>query len=87
VNTTLLDLLGCAGHLQVAEDMINFCPMWRALLGACRIHGDVEMKEMVIKQVLEVDLDNASGYVLLGTGSECKYSTSEGKEHKETARK
>jgi len=42
--------------------------MWRALLGACRIHGNVEMKEMVTKQVLQVDLDNASGYVLLGTG-------------------
>ncbi len=68
LNTTLLDLLGCAGHLQVAEDMINWCPMWRALLGACRIHSNVEMKEMVTKQVVQVDLDNASGYVLLGTG-------------------
>jgi hypothetical protein len=28
----------------------------------------VEMKEMVTKQVLEVNLDNASGYVLMGTG-------------------
>jgi hypothetical protein len=36
---------------------------WRALLGACKIHGNVEM--VVAKQVLELECENAAGYVLL----------------------
>jgi hypothetical protein len=36
-----------------------------ALLGACRIHGNVEMTERVVKQVLELERENAAGYVLL----------------------
>jgi hypothetical protein len=39
--------------------------VWRALLGACRIHGNVEMGERVAKQVLELEPENAVGYVLL----------------------
>jgi hypothetical protein len=38
--------------------------MWKALLGACRIHGDVEMEEHVAKQILELEPENALGYVL-----------------------
>jgi len=67
----LVDLLGHAGHLQEAENMIKAMPynpnvaVWMALLGACRIHGDVEMAERVVKQVLELEPENAAGYVLL----------------------
>ncbi len=35
------------------------------LLGACKIHGNVEMGEHVAKQVLESESENAAGYVLL----------------------
>jgi hypothetical protein len=38
---------------------------WMALLGACRIHGNVEMAERIAKRILEVELDNAAGYVVL----------------------
>ncbi len=34
---------------------------WIVLLGACRIHGDVEMAECIAKQVLEMEPDNAAG--------------------------
>jgi hypothetical protein len=34
--------------------------VWRALLGACRIHGNVEMREYIAKYSLEVDAENAA---------------------------
>jgi pentatricopeptide repeat protein len=69
--TCMVDLLGRAGHLQEAENMIQGMPckpnaaIWTALLGACRIHGNVEMGERVAKRVLELEPKNAAGYVLL----------------------
>jgi hypothetical protein len=49
----MVDLLGEAGHLQEAKNMIMAMPCkphvaaWMALLSACRIHGNVEMAEGV----------------------------------------
>ncbi|CAM6044111.1 unnamed protein product [Sphagnum compactum] len=69
--TCMVDLLGRAGRLHEAENMLKAMPckpnagVWRALLGACRIHGNVEMGERVAKQVLELEPENAAGYVLL----------------------
>jgi pentatricopeptide repeat protein len=69
--TCMIDLLGRAGHLQEAENMIKAMPhkphanTWKALLSTCRIHGNVEMGEHVAKQILELEPENASGYVLL----------------------
>ncbi|CAK9193482.1 unnamed protein product [Sphagnum troendelagicum] len=69
--TCMVDLLGRAGHLHEAENMVLAMPYkpqvaaWMALLGACRIHGNVEMGERVAKQVLELEPENAAGYVLL----------------------
>ncbi len=39
--------------------------MWKTLLSACRIHGNVEMGEHVAKQVLRLDSENISVYILL----------------------
>jgi hypothetical protein len=36
-----------------------------ALLGDCRVHGNVEMGERIAKWVLELDTQSAVGYVLL----------------------
>ncbi len=69
--TCMVDLLGSAGYLQEAENMVMAMPCkpqvaaWMALLGACRIHGKVEMAEHVTKQILEMEPDNAASYVLL----------------------
>jgi hypothetical protein len=69
--TCVVDLLGRAGHLQEAENMLMAMPCkpqmaaWMALLSACRIHGNVEMAECVTKQILEMEPDNAASYVLL----------------------
>jgi pentatricopeptide repeat protein len=66
-----VDLLGRAGHLEEAEDVIKTMPyepnatVWMALLGACRIHGKVELGERIAKQLLELDPNMAVGYVML----------------------
>jgi len=58
--TCMVDLLGHAGHLQEVENMVMAMP-WKphvaarmALLGACRIHGNVEMVECVARQILNM---------------------------------
>ncbi|CAM6042280.1 unnamed protein product [Sphagnum compactum] len=69
--TCMVDLLGRAGHLQEAENMIMAmsckpqAAAWMALLGACRIHGNVGMAERVAKRILEMEPENAAVYVLL----------------------
>jgi pentatricopeptide repeat protein len=69
--TCMVNLLGRAGHLQEAENMVMAMPWkphvvaWMALLGACRIHGNVEMAERVARQILEMEPDNFAGYVPL----------------------
>ncbi len=69
--TCMVDLLGRAGRLQEAENMVMAVPCkphvaaWMALLGACRIRGNVEMAERVAKQILEMEPNNAAVYVLL----------------------
>ncbi len=68
-NACMVGLLGCAGNLHEAEDIIKgmSCQpnetVWTALLSACRIHGDLELGEHLVKQLLEPG--NAGGYVLL----------------------
>ena len=67
----MIDLLGRAGHLKEAHEVIKNMPMkpnsvvWGALLGACRVHKDAEMAEMVAKQILELEPENGAVYVLL----------------------
>ncbi|PKI71623.1 hypothetical protein CRG98_007946 [Punica granatum] len=67
----MVDLLGRAGHLEKAYDLIKSMPfrpdstIWGALLGACKIHGNVEMGAVASKQLFEVDSENTGYYVLL----------------------
>jgi pentatricopeptide repeat protein len=49
--TCVVDLLGQAGHLKEAENIMKAMPCkpdvaaWKVLLCACRVHGNVEMGE------------------------------------------
>jgi pentatricopeptide repeat protein len=67
----MVDLLGRAGHLQEAENFIKtmLCEsstsVWTALLGACRIHGEVQMAECIANIILEIDPGNAMCYAVL----------------------
>ncbi len=70
-HACMVDLLGHAGHLQEAENAIKAmackpnADVWMALVGACRIHGNVKMGEHAGKQLLKLDLENPTTYVLL----------------------
>lgn len=68
----LIDMLGRAGRLgeafQVIEAMPPFSPdagIWGTLLGACKIHGNVELAEVASEHLFRLDPQNSGYYVLL----------------------
>lgn len=67
----MVDLLGRAGHLNEAYDLIKGMKVnpdfivWGALLGACRIHKNVELGEISARMLFELDPKNCGYYVLL----------------------
>ncbi|KAL5582249.1 hypothetical protein UlMin_014691 [Ulmus minor] len=67
----VVDMFGRAGLLEEAYRLIISMPIpsndviWRALLSACRIYGDVEIAEGVIKRLLELNPDRGGGYNFL----------------------
>ncbi|RVW92027.1 putative pentatricopeptide repeat-containing protein [Vitis vinifera] len=67
----MVDLLGRAGHLKEAHEVIKNMPVkpnsivWGSLLGACRVHRDEETAEMAAQQILELEPENGAVYVLL----------------------
>lgn len=69
--TCMVDLLGRAGCLEEARNLIESMPMspdgvvWGSLLSACKTHGDMELGKHVAEKLLEVDPENSGPYVLL----------------------
>ncbi|KAK0586564.1 hypothetical protein LWI29_008956 [Acer saccharum] len=69
--TCIVDLLGRAGRLDEAQNVMRNMPFkpdaatWGALLGACRIHGNTELGEKAAEVIFELEPDNAGMYVLL----------------------
>ncbi|PQQ03025.1 pentatricopeptide repeat-containing protein [Prunus yedoensis var. nudiflora] len=68
----VVDLLGRAGSVVEAYQLVNTMPSeldkagaWSSLLGACRIHQNVEIGEIAANQLLELEPSVASHYVLL----------------------
>ncbi|KAI6707791.1 hypothetical protein NL676_010753 [Syzygium grande] len=67
----MVDLLGRAGKLQEARDLIRSMPMkpdsviWGALLGACSFHGNVEFAEEAAESLIELEPWNPGNYVIL----------------------
>lgn len=67
----MVDLLGRAGHLTEAKDLIDDMPMkptaevWGALLSACKIHGNNELAELAAKHVFELDSPDSGSYMLM----------------------
>lgn len=53
--------------MEIVERMPNPAEphVWGALLGACRIHNNVKLGEVVAKRLLELEPDDAGYYVLL----------------------
>ncbi|XP_031286756.1 pentatricopeptide repeat-containing protein At5g39350-like [Pistacia vera] len=69
--TCIVDLLGRAGRLDEAYDLIRTMPLkpthavWGALLGACVIHENVELGEVAAEWLFELEPENTGNYVLL----------------------
>ncbi|XP_054807948.1 pentatricopeptide repeat-containing protein At1g74630 isoform X2 [Prosopis cineraria] len=67
----MVDLYGRAGKLQKAYEFVCQMPIkpnsiiWRTLLGACSIHGNVELAELVKARLAELDPNNSGDHVLL----------------------
>lgn len=67
----VVNLLGKAGYLKEAESLIGTMPMrpngavWGALLGACRMHGNVETGERIGEILLDLEPENSGRYTLL----------------------
>ena len=67
----IVGMLGRAGRLEEAYKLLTNMPIpsndviWGALLAACRIYGDVDMGERVIKKLLELNPDEGGYYILL----------------------
>eukprot|EP01018_Ginkgo_biloba_P040139 Gb_11688 [translate_table: standard] len=67
----MVDLLGRAGHLHEAQELIKKMTLkpdagvWGALLGACRLHCNIELGERVAERLFELEPENPGWYVLL----------------------
>ncbi|MED6123592.1 Pentatricopeptide repeat-containing protein [Stylosanthes scabra] len=67
----MIDLLGRAGRLEEAENLMRSMPFepsaaaWGTLLGACRIHGNTELAEKAAEMVFKMEPHNTGMYVLL----------------------
>ncbi|XP_044470086.1 pentatricopeptide repeat-containing protein At3g56550 [Mangifera indica] len=69
----LVDLYGRAGMLEKALEVIssscfnNDPVLWRTLLGSCRIHKNVKMGEIAMRNLVQLRASSAGDYVLLAT--------------------
>ncbi|CAA0830487.1 Putative pentatricopeptide repeat-containing protein [Striga hermonthica] len=67
----MVSLLGKCGKLRDAFELIRSMPVesnaeaWGALLESCRLHGDVDLGEVVACRLFKMEPRNASSYVLL----------------------
>ncbi|XP_010553976.1 PREDICTED: pentatricopeptide repeat-containing protein At5g39350 [Tarenaya hassleriana] len=69
--TCIVDLLGRAGRLKEAYDLITTVPFglspttWGALLSACVVHENAELGEMAANKLFELEPGNTGNYMLL----------------------
>ncbi|WCJ17597.1 Pentatricopeptide repeat (PPR) superfamily protein [Euphorbia peplus] len=67
----MVDLLGRSGLISEAVEFINKMPVqpdafvWGSLLGACKIHGKIELGESVMEKLLEVEPKRSGAYILM----------------------
>ncbi|KAL0741925.1 hypothetical protein Bca4012_083438 [Brassica carinata] len=69
--TCMVDLLGRAGRLEEAYNLITTIPfeptstVWGALLAACVTHENVQLGEIAANKLFELEPENTGNYVLL----------------------
>lgn len=69
--TCMVDLLGRAGLIEEAYDVIKTMPIsphagvWGALLGACRVYGNPDIAEIAATHLFELEPNTIGNYILL----------------------
>ncbi|KAF7148361.1 hypothetical protein RHSIM_Rhsim03G0018100 [Rhododendron simsii] len=67
----MVDLLGKAGRLSEAMDLMNKSPfsdsplLWRTLVHACKVRGDLNFGKMASKRLLDLEPKEAGSYMLV----------------------
>ena len=67
----MVDLLGRAGLFDEALSLISMMPVepdagvWGALLGACRMHSNVELGEVALDHLVKLEPGNLTNYLVL----------------------
>jgi len=67
----MVDLLGRAGQLSESAEIIRNMPfransdVWGALLGSCRIHGNIELARWAAEHLFELKPEHSGYYTLL----------------------
>ncbi|XP_058002641.1 pentatricopeptide repeat-containing protein At3g49170, chloroplastic-like [Hevea brasiliensis] len=67
----MVDLLSRSGCLEEAMELINSMPfkaddlVLRTFLGACRVHGNINLGKHAAKMILEQDPNDTAAYILL----------------------
>lgn len=67
----MIDLLGRAGRFDEVERFLSEMDesptvlIWKTVLGACKMHGNVELGQKVAEKLFELEPENDSNYVLL----------------------
>ncbi|KAJ6420700.1 hypothetical protein OIU84_028121 [Salix udensis] len=67
----MVDMLGRAGRLEEAERLMSHIPggpgisVLQSLLGACRVHRNVDMGERVADALMEMEPSESGSYVLM----------------------
>ncbi|KAM7271648.1 hypothetical protein ACFE04_030862 [Oxalis oulophora] len=67
----IVDLLGRAGLLEEAEEFTLTMPIkpddviWKSLLGACKIHGNIEMGERIANVLMDLAPKDSGSYIAL----------------------
>ncbi|EFJ17061.1 hypothetical protein SELMODRAFT_228785 [Selaginella moellendorffii] len=67
----VIDLLGRAGRLRDAEELVMKTSKllgavgWTSVLGACRTHGDLHRANQVVDEAVKLEPENSGAYLLL----------------------
>ncbi|KAH8487589.1 hypothetical protein H0E87_026241 [Populus deltoides] len=67
----VVDLLGRSGRLEEAMELVNSMPfkadalVLRTFLGACRVHGNMDLGKHAAEMILEQDPHDPAAYILL----------------------
>ncbi|XWS59769.1 hypothetical protein CRYUN_Cryun08bG0150000 [Craigia yunnanensis] len=67
----MVDLLSRSGRFTEAEEFIHHLPFepgigfWKALLGGCQIHSNMELGEFAARKIMALNPEDVSSYILL----------------------